>query len=88
MSRSISPSTAISAQGKGEDSSRLAAISAASRSTVSRRAALFQSLQALGGQVWMTGADLALFQDLRGRADIFKVSNGAIGLVESAGEAE
>jgi len=53
-----------------------------------RRAALFQSLQALGGQVWMTGADLALFQDLRGRADIFKVSNGAIGLVESAGEAE
>ncbi len=52
-----------------------------------RRAALFDSLRAIGGQVWMTGADIALFDDLRGRADIFAVSNGRVVLVESEGTA-
>jgi len=41
-------------------------------------------LQALGGQVWMTGADEKLFDDLRGRADIFAVAGG--GLTRAGGE--
>jgi DNA replication and repair protein RecF len=44
----------------------------------SRRRALFDALTALGGQIWMTGADLGLFEDLRGRADIFTVSGGKV----------
>jgi DNA replication and repair protein RecF len=44
----------------------------------SRRRALFDALTALGGQIWMTGADLGLFEDLRGRADIFAVAGGKI----------
>lgn len=43
-----------------------------------RRRALFDALTALGGQIWMTGADLGLFEDLRGRADIFAVSGGKV----------
>ena len=43
-----------------------------------RRRALFDALRELGGQVWMTGADLNLFDDLRGRADIFAVAGGKI----------
>jgi DNA replication and repair protein RecF len=43
-----------------------------------RRRALFDALTALGGQIWMTGADLSLFEDLRGRADIFAVSGGKV----------
>jgi DNA replication and repair protein RecF len=43
-----------------------------------RRNALFDALQALGGQVWMTGADERLFDDLRGRADIFAVADGRL----------
>ena len=43
-----------------------------------RRNALFDALQALGGQVWMTGADERLFDDLRGRADIFAVAGGRL----------
>ena len=43
-----------------------------------RRRALFDALAALGGQIWMTGADVSLFEDLRGRADIFKVSSSRI----------
>jgi DNA replication and repair protein RecF len=39
-----------------------------------RRAGLFASLEALGGQVWMTGADPALFSGLEGRADLLSVS--------------
>jgi len=44
----------------------------------SRRRALFDALTALGGQVWMTGADSSLFDDLAGRADLFRVSSGKI----------
>ncbi len=43
-----------------------------------RRRALFDALDALGGQVWMTGADAGLFEELRGRADLFAVAGGRI----------
>lgn len=38
-----------------------------------RRAALFEEIVALGAQAWLTGTDLALFEDLASRADIFRV---------------
>lgn len=44
-----------------------------------RREALFAELESLGGQVWMTGADPALFASLRGRADMLHVTAGRIG---------
>jgi DNA replication and repair protein RecF len=43
-----------------------------------RRAGLFEALQALGGQVWMTGADPALFAELGSRADHLRVTPGAV----------
>jgi DNA replication and repair protein RecF len=39
-----------------------------------RRAALFDALARLGGQVFLTGADPAAFADLKGRAETFEVS--------------
>jgi DNA replication and repair protein RecF len=39
-----------------------------------RRAALFDALTRLGGQVFLTGADPAAFADLAGRAERFEVS--------------
>ncbi|WP_375461895.1 DNA replication/repair protein RecF [uncultured Enterovirga sp.] len=44
-----------------------------------RRAALYTALEALGGQVWMTGADPALFADLEDRADLVAIRPGASG---------
>jgi DNA replication and repair protein RecF len=41
-----------------------------------RRTGLFETLERLGGQVWMTGADPALFAELRGGADIIQVTPG------------
>ena len=43
-----------------------------------RRTGLFEALAALDGQVWMTGADPALFADLEGRADVMKVADGRV----------
>uniref|UniRef100_UPI003D187D37 hypothetical protein n=1 Tax=Stenotrophomonas maltophilia TaxID=40324 RepID=UPI003D187D37 len=43
-----------------------------------RRAALYDGLETLGAQVWMTGADPAAFEALRSRADLFAVTPGAI----------
>ncbi|WP_019907043.1 DNA replication/repair protein RecF [Methylobacterium sp. 77] len=43
-----------------------------------RRAGLFDALAALQGQVWMTGADPALFTELEGRADMVSVADGHI----------
>lgn len=43
-----------------------------------RRAGLFAALEALGGQVWMTGADPSLFAELEGRADLLQVQPGLI----------
>ncbi|MCS0500975.1 DNA replication/repair protein RecF [Ancylobacter mangrovi] len=43
-----------------------------------RRAALFEALEALGGQVWMTGADPSAFAALGGRAERLDVTPGRI----------
>jgi DNA replication and repair protein RecF len=43
-----------------------------------RRTGLFERLDALGAQVWMTGADPALFAELRNRADILQVVPGRV----------
>ncbi len=39
-----------------------------------RRAALFDALERVGGQVFVTGADFSAFADLEGRAEMFEVS--------------
>ena len=44
----------------------------------SRRGALFDELETLGAQVWMTGADPAAFAAITRRADIFEVENGRL----------
>ena len=43
-----------------------------------RRAGLYAALDALPGQVWMTGADPALFGELGERADILQVAEGRV----------
>jgi DNA replication and repair protein RecF len=43
-----------------------------------RRAALYDELTTLGAQVWMTGADPALFAEIAGRAEVFDVSPGRV----------
>ena len=43
-----------------------------------RRAGLYEVLESLGGQVWITGADAGLFADLGGRADLLWVTAGRI----------
>lgn len=43
-----------------------------------RRAALFDELERLGAQVWMTGADPLAFNAVRSRAQIFDVETGRI----------
>src|ERR1700742_3917812 len=41
-----------------------------------RRAALYDALERLGAQIWMTGADPAAFADIAGRAQVFAVTPG------------
>ncbi|MFD1333702.1 DNA replication and repair protein RecF, partial [Methylopila musalis] len=43
-----------------------------------RREALFSTLDALGAQVWLTGADPAAFADIGGRATVFSVADGVV----------
>jgi DNA replication and repair protein RecF len=43
-----------------------------------RRGALYDALDRLGAQVWMTGADPAAFAEIGSRADVFTVSPGAV----------
>lgn len=43
-----------------------------------RRGALFDTLEDLGAQAWMTGTDRSLFSALEGRAQFFGVDDGAI----------
>ena len=43
-----------------------------------RRAALYEELDRLGAQVWMTGADPAAFADVASRAAVFTVSPGRV----------
>jgi DNA replication and repair protein RecF len=44
----------------------------------SRRVALYQALQRLTAQVWMTGADAAAFADAAKQSDIFAVAPGSV----------
>ena len=44
----------------------------------SRRLALYEKLEALGSQVFMTGADAVAFHDLAGRRQILKVVTGSV----------
>ena len=44
----------------------------------SRRRALFETLVDLGAQAWLTGTDEALFADLRGAAQFFRVRDATI----------
>ncbi len=48
-----------------------------------RRAALFDNLERLGGQVWMTGADPLAFGELEGRAELLSVTPGRIARVRA-----
>jgi DNA replication and repair protein RecF len=43
-----------------------------------RRGALYDALARLGSQVWMTGADPALFTEIATRAQVFAVSTGKV----------
>ena len=43
-----------------------------------RRTALYDELEKLGAQVWMTGADPAAFAEIEDRAEFFQVSPGRI----------
>jgi len=43
-----------------------------------RRGALYDALARIGAQVWMTGADPALFVDVAARAQVFAVSPGRV----------
>ena len=43
-----------------------------------RRTALYDALERLGAQVWMTGADPAAFAEIAERAEIFTVSPGRV----------
>ena len=43
-----------------------------------KRQALFDELEAIGAQAWMTGTDEALFQPLAGRAQFLRVAAGAV----------
>ena len=47
-----------------------------------RRAALYDRLGALGGQVWLTGADPSAFASLAGRAQMLNVTPGAISALD------
>ena len=43
-----------------------------------RRVALYDALEKLDAQVWMTGADPVAFADIAGRAAVFTVSGGKV----------
>jgi len=44
----------------------------------SRRKALFDELEKLGAQVWMTGADPAAFADIGPTGEVFDVASGEV----------
>jgi DNA replication and repair protein RecF len=43
-----------------------------------RRQALYESLDKLNCQCWMSGTDIMLFESLKGKAEIFDITNGRI----------
>jgi DNA replication and repair protein RecF len=47
-----------------------------------RRAALFDEIEALGLQAFLTGTDEALFSDLKGRAQGVHVDAGSLTIAE------
>ena len=47
-----------------------------------RRAALFDEIEGLGAQAWLTGTDAGLFDALRGRACFVAVAGGALAVAE------
>ncbi len=49
-----------------------------------RRAALYDRLLILGGQVWLTGADPSTFAGLRGRAQMLEVTPGEVSAFDQA----
>ncbi len=51
-----------------------------------RRAALFDALERIGGQVFMTGADPAAFKDLKGRAEMIEVTPGRAAPLGASGD--
>jgi len=52
-----------------------------------RRAALFDEIEALGAQAWMTGTDARLFESLAGRAAFFSVADGTLSAAPQSLEA-
>src|SRR5215472_4933581 len=50
-----------------------------------RRAALYDALERLGAQIWMTGADPAAFAELAPRAEVFCVTPGRVERARSSG---
>ena len=54
----------------------------------SRRAALFERLEAIGCQTFMTGTDADLFSALEGRAAFFSVRAGDVQAVPHEGSSE
>tara|TARA_B100000482_G_scaffold83321_1_gene59551 strand:- start:255 stop:467 length:213 start_codon:yes stop_codon:yes gene_type:complete len=45
---------------------------------IQRRNVLFDILESLGSQVWMTGTEASLFTSLQTRAQFFEISNGEV----------
>lgn len=43
-----------------------------------RRAALFEEIERLGAQAWLTGTDPGAFAPLRGKAQFFTIANGSV----------
>ena len=50
-----------------------------------RRSALYDALERLGAQIWMTGADPAAFAELAPRAEVFCVTPGRVERARSSG---
>ena len=49
----------------------------------SHRHALFEDIRALGAQAWLTGTDMALFADLGGQSQFFRVVDAAVTPVDA-----
>jgi DNA replication and repair protein RecF len=46
-----------------------------------RREALFEEIEALGAQAWLTGTDEDVFAPLRERAQFFTIANGSVAAI-------
>jgi DNA replication and repair protein RecF len=43
-----------------------------------RRVSLFEEIECLGAQAWLTGTDASVFAPLRTRAHFFTIANGTV----------